>query len=94
MAPFKHLPLILAVIAIDQVVGLSGNNRISFDNYPSLDTIERYLNTIARDFKGLVDIKKVGRSHEERNIYLVSIGNSGNNNSVWIDAGNINKNGF
>lgn len=88
MASFKGLCVIFAAIAVNQVKGLSGNSRIAFDNYPSLDSIEKYLDTIAKEFRGLVTVKEVGTSHEDRDIYLVSIGNEGNKNSVWIDAGN------
>ena len=75
-----------AIVANHHVTSLSAG-RISFEKYPSLDTIERYLDDIARRFRGFVTVSQVGRSHEGRDIHLVSIGNQVNSNSVWIDAG-------
>ena len=87
MAIFKAFCVMTAavIVANHHVTSLSG--RISFEKYPTLDTIERYLDDIARRFRGFVTVSQVGRSHEGRDIHLVSIGNQVNSNSVWIDAG-------
>jgi len=87
MSLVKFLFYFCVVCNIGQVVSQSRNPRISFKEYPKLKTIENYLNKISRQFSRYLTVEKVGRSHEKRDIYLVSIGNDKGKNSIWIDAG-------
>ena len=61
---------------------------ITFDKYPTLDEINEYLSDISVRYKNLVAVKSVGKSHENRDIFLVSIG-AGDKNAVWMDAGDF-----
>ena len=77
----QYLIIILAYCAF-------ASEAITFDKYPTLNEINEYLRNISVRFKNLVAVKSVGKSHEDRDLFLVSIGAS-DKNAVWMDAGEV-----
>lgn len=75
----QYLIIILAYCAF-------ASEAITFDKYPTLNEINEYLRNISVRLKNLVAVKSVGKSHEDRDLFLVSIGAS-DKNAVWMDAG-------
>ena len=66
----------------------TASEAVTFDKYPTLDEINEYLSEISVRFKNVVAVRSVGKSHENRDLFLVSIGES-DKNAVWMDAGEI-----
>ena len=83
MVIYSHLYLIIILTYC-----AFASEAISFDKYPTLDEINEYLSEISVRFKNVVAVRSVGKSHENRDLFLVSIGAS-DKNAVWMDAGEI-----
>ena len=84
MVIYSHLYLIIILT----YCAFASDEAITFDKYPTLDEINEYLSEISVRFKNVVAVRSVGKSHENRDLFLVSIGAS-DKNAVWMDAGEI-----
>ncbi|CAD5209716.1 unnamed protein product [Bursaphelenchus xylophilus] len=64
-------------------------HQIQFDRYNTFDQIENYLFDIHQKYPNLVKLREIGKSYENRTLWVVQIGkpSSERKAKLWIDAG-------
>jgi len=64
-------------------------NAAQFSKYLNLDEINDFIKSLATNFPNIVQIEEIGKSFEQRPIYVVKVGseNGKKKPSIWIDGG-------
>jgi len=65
-------------------------NNMNWDSYQRYDTIIPWLEQLATDNPSFITLTDMGRSHEDRKILMLKVGNSprgSETRSIWVDGG-------